>query len=128
MRPTRFNLGWYEKDVKTAETLLCYVLVPEWLGILTGEMIFDRISFRGSPIPAVKASAAQLASPRKRDDTEGCPHLIEARLIRHLQVQATLGQHSLPEIIPSTTFRRWSGLQLTDQQRARLLLAGGVRT
>lgn len=124
---TRFNLGWSEKDIKTAEVFLCYVLIPEWLGNLTGEMIFDRISATGLPLPKVMASAAQLASPRKRDDTEGCPHLIEARLIRHLQAKAALARYTLPEIVPSLTFRRWSRLQLKEEQRSLLLRAGGVR-
>jgi hypothetical protein len=125
-RPKRYNLGWYRRDVATAGSYLVYVLVPDWLGAFTGAMDFERISGSGLAIPKVSASTSDLASPRRSGDPEGTPLLIEQRLIRAIQVRATRGHNTLPEIVPSTKAREWSQMPLDEKQLRQLLRAGGV--
>jgi hypothetical protein len=123
---TKFNLAWHEKDIKRAESYLVYVLVPAWLRDLSTEMIFDRVSFAGVPLPRVRAWAGQLASPRAREDQEGVPHPLELKLIRSLQVKADLAHNPLPVIVATTKFRSWSQLELPKERREILLRAGGA--
>lgn len=123
---TVFNLGWHQKDVGRAESYLIYVLVPAWLRELSIEMIFDRISHAGVPQRPVWAWAGQLASPRGQADQERAPHPLEIKLIRTLQRRAHLAQNVLPELAATTTFPRWSQLALPQEQREKLLRAGGA--
>lgn len=124
--PRRYNLGWYRKDLATAESYLVYVLVPDGLGAFHGTMELERISWSGLPLGKVAAGAKDLASPRRPEDTDGVPLLVEQKLIRRLASRAAMAHNILPEIVPSLRARGWSQLELTERQRRLLLRAGGV--
>ncbi len=125
-RPRQYNLGWYRKDVPTAESYLVYVLVPAGLGAFQGNMELERISGSGLPLEKVAAGMKDLASPRRPEDTEGVPLLLEQRLIRRLAAKAVMAHNILPDIVASVGTRTWAQLELTGRQRAILLRAGGV--
>lgn len=123
---TVYNLGWHQKDVERAGSYLIYVLVPAWLRELNIEMIFERISYAGVPQRPVRAWAGQLASPRAKEDQEGVPHPLELKLIRTLQRRAYVAQNILPELAATTSFPKWSQLNLPKEQREILFRAGGA--
>jgi len=125
-KPKKYNLGWYRRDVATAGSYLVYVLVPDWLGSFAGTMEFERISASGLPLPEVRATAGDLASPRRPEDTEGVPLHLEQRLIRALQLKAGRAKNTLPEIVPTTKNQGWSKMPLDEKQRKQLLRAGGI--
>lgn len=125
-RLSGYNLAWYKPNVPESGRFLVYVLVPVWMGVFAGTVEFEAINSSGRPLPKVRAAMTDLASPRKRDDTEGIGHPLEVQLIRALGIRAGLASHVLPEVVPSSTFRGWSRLVLTEMQRTLLLRAGGV--
>lgn len=125
-RPKAYHLAWHRLYVADADRYLVYVLVPAWLGVFGGSVDFEAISFCGRPLDKVGATMKDLASPRQMDDTEGFGHPVELKLIRALAVRATQAGHILPAVEPTTRFRGWARLVLTQNQRNKLLVAGGV--
>jgi len=125
-KPKKSNLWWYRRAVATAGSYLVYVRVPDWLGSFAGAIEFERISASGLPLPDVRATAGDLASPRRHEDTEGVPLHLEQRLIRALQLKADRARNTLPEIVPTTRNRGLSQMPLDEKQRKQLLRAGGI--
>jgi len=127
MTESRVNhLAWHRAHITENQQLLVYVLLPTWLGAFHGSIELEAINWCGRPVPKIRAAAADLASPRRREDTEGMGHPLEIRLIRHLGVRAGQAGHILPQLVPSTELRGWARLELSEEQRRRLCRAGGV--
>ena len=125
-RPKGYHLAWHRLHIADSDRHLVYVLVPVWLGAFGGSVEFEAISSCGRPLDMLRATTKDLASPRQPGDTEGFGHPIEMKLIRALAVRATHAGHILPAVEPTTKFRGWSRLVLSEDQRRRLLMAGGV--
>jgi hypothetical protein len=126
LKSDEFHLAWYRGDIPNASTYLTYVLVPVWRNGFEGTLTFDRITAVGLPIPPVRATTQDLTSPRLMDDTQGSPHALEVQLIDQLRVKATRARNELPTVVPTLTFRRWSGLEIPAETRRKLLLLGGA--
>jgi|SRR5215213_4443877 len=123
-----YHLAWYRQNIAECDNFLVYVLVPTWLGVFSSSVAFEAINSCGRPLPKVRATMADLASPRKEEDTHGVGHPLEVQLIRKLGVRAGQAGHILPQIVPTSRFRGWSRLVLSEPQLLRLLRAGGVST
>lgn len=122
----RFNLAWHRIDVKRAANQLFYVLVPDWLGVIDGSVALERVDHLGRSVGKINCTQRNLASPRLESDTEGFAHPVEARLIKALRERARRADLLLPEIVPTFTFRAWSQMDLSPEEREALLRAGGA--
>lgn len=125
-RPSAYHLAWHRLHIADSERHLVYVLVPVWLGVFGGSVEFEAISSCGRPLDKIRAIPKDLASPRQPGDTEGFGHPVEMRLIRILGHRALQAGHILPAIEPTTKLRGWARLVLTENQRNKLLVAGGI--
>lgn len=125
-KPAVYNLAWYGPNLPDCDRFLVYVLVPVWLGIFSGANDFESINSCGRPLDKVRATTKELASPRRREDTEGVGHPLEIQLIRALTFRAGQAGHILPQVVPSVAFRGWSRLALSEKDRGRLFRAGGA--
>lgn len=121
-----YHLAWHRLHITDSDRFLVYVLVPAWLGVFSGSVELEAINFCGRPLAKVRAAMKDLASPREQEDTEGAGHPVEAQLIRVLGSRASQAGHILPQIVPTTTFRGWSRMELSEGQRLKLLRAGGA--
>ncbi|HYU35526.1 MAG TPA: hypothetical protein VEW48_25510 [Thermoanaerobaculia bacterium] len=121
-----YHLAWHRRYVPEADRFLVYLLVPVWLGAFGGSIELEPINSCGRPLDKVRTTVKDLASPRRPEDTEGFGHPVETRLIRVLAARAGQAGHILPQIVPSTTFRGWARLELSETERSKLLKAGGA--
>lgn len=124
--PIKYVLAWHRKFIADCQRELVYILVPRSLSVFRGSLDVEAINDCGRPIAGVTATMKDLAVPRTREDTEGIGHQLEQRLIHYLASRSMRAGHVLPDIYPTLRYPSWARLELTETQRKKLLLAGGI--